>query len=184
MDIVDKDMLVWEFSSYGMKVFFIMVVNQLEVLVGIVLDVIYVCIKIEDIWGEYCIEECYWVAGFEYVDSFGVDVMNFFLGYIQFDEAFMNYIVKDLIGSIFVVSQVVNIVVWKGMLVVISVGNEGSSFWCWIGILVDVVGVFLIGVIVLNGDLASFSLVGLIVDWCIKLDIVVFGVWVILVDVY
>ncbi len=184
MDIVDKDTLVWESSSHGTKVLSTMAANQPEVLVGTAPDATYVCIKTEDTRGEHRIEECHWVAGLEYADSLGADVMNSSLGYTQFDEASMNYTAKDLTGSISVASQAANIAARKGMLVVTSAGNEGSSPWRRIGIPADAAGAFSIGATALNGDLASFSSVGPTADRRIKPDIVAPGAWVTLADAY
>ncbi|MEQ8704695.1 MAG: S8 family serine peptidase [Phaeodactylibacter sp.] len=184
MDMVDKDTLVWESSSHGTKVLSTMAANQPEVLVGTAPDATYVCIKTEDTRGEHRIEECHWVAGLEYADSLGADVINSSLGYTQFDEPDMNYGADDLTGHTSVASRAADIAAEKGILVVTSAGNEGSSPWRKIGIPADAAGAFSIGATALNGDLASFSSVGPTADRRIKPDIVAPGAWVTLADAY
>jgi subtilisin family serine protease len=184
MDMVDKDTMVWESSSHGTKVLSTMAANQPGVLVGTAPDATYICIKTEDIRGEHRIEECHWVAGLEYADSLGADVVNSSLGYTQFDEASMNYTADDLTGFTSVASQAADIAADKGILVITSAGNEGNSPWRRIGIPADAAGAFSIGATALNGDLASFSSVGPTADRRIKPDIVAPGAWVTLADAY
>lgn len=184
MDMVDKDTMVWESSSHGTKVLSTMAANQPGILVGTAPDATYICIKTEDTRGEHRIEECHWVAGLEYADSLGADVVNSSLGYTQFDEASMNYTVHDLTGFTSVASQAADIAVQKGILVITSAGNEGNSPWRKIGIPADAAGAFSIGATALNGDLASFSSVGPTADRRIKPDIVAPGAWVTLADAF
>jgi subtilisin family serine protease len=184
MDMVDKDNMVWESSSHGTKVLSTMAANQPGVLVGTAPDATYICIKTEDTRGEHRIEECHWVAGLEYADSLGADVVNSSLGYTTFDEASMNYLTTDLTGHTSVASQAADIAAAKGLLVVTSAGNEGSSPWRRIGIPADAAGALSIGATALNGDLAGFSSVGPTADRRIKPDIVAPGAWVTMADAY
>ena len=182
MDFVDLDTMVWESSSHGTKVLSTMAANQPELLIGTAPHATYVCIKTEDTRGEYRIEECHWVAGLEYADSLGVDVVNSSLGYTQFDDPTMNYTAADLDGYTSVASQAANIAVEKGILVVTSAGNEGSSPWRRIGIPADSPGAFSIGATTVDGERASFSSYGPTADRRIKPDIVAPGAWVSLAD--
>jgi serine protease AprX len=86
-------------------------------------------LKSEDESSEKKIEEDNWVAAAEFADSVGADVINSSLGYNTFDGGIGDYVYSDFDGRTTVVSQGA---VWahrKGILVVNSMGNEGSSSW-------------------------------------------------------
>ena len=183
-DIVDQDSMVWESSSHGTKVLSTMAANVPGVLVGTAPDASYVCIKTEDTRGEHRIEECHWVAGVEYADSLGADVINSSLGYTTFDDPSMNYDSSSLTGHLSVASRAANIAAEKGVLVVTSAGNEGSSSWRLIGIPADAEKALSVGATDMRGNLASFSSVGLSTDGRIKPDVVAPGAWVFTADAY
>jgi subtilisin family serine protease len=183
-DIVDQDSLVWESSSHGTKVLSTMAANVPGVLLGTAPEASYVCVKTEDTRGEHRIEECHWVVGIEYADSLGADVVNSSLGYTTFDDPKMNYDSSSLTGRLSVASQAANIAAEKGLLVVTSAGNEGSSSWRLIGIPADAEKALSVGATDMRGNLASFSSVGPSADGRVKPDIVAPGAWVFTADAY
>lgn len=182
VDIVDMDDVAWESSSHGTKVLSCMGANRPGLLVGTAPGATYICIKTEETRSETLTEECHWVAGIEYADSLGADVVNSSLGYTQFDENEMNYTLTDLNGRKSVASQAADIAASKGMLVVTSAGNEGSSAWRGLGVPADAAGALSIGATTLDGRRASFSSYGPTADRRIKPDVSAPGAWVTLAD--
>jgi subtilisin family serine protease len=184
VDIIDGDTLAWESSTHGTKVLSTMGANIEGVLVGTAPEASYVCIKTEETRGEHRVEECHWVAGIEYADSMGVDVVNSSLGYTTFEDPSMNYDSTSLNGKLSVASLAADIASEKGILVVTSAGNEGGSPWRYIGIPADAANALSIGATDLNGNLASFSSVGPVVPGRIKPDVIAPGAWVFTADAY
>lgn len=171
-------------STHGSKVLSTMAANVPGVLVGTAPYATYACVKTENPRTEYRIEECNWVAGLEYADSLGADLINSSLGYTTFDDTGMNYQYDNLDGQSSVASLAADIAAAKGILVVTSAGNEGSSKWKHIGIPADASLAFSIGATDLRGKRASFSSVGPTPNGLIKPDVVAPGAWVILADAY
>ncbi|WP_291725881.1 S8 family serine peptidase [Bernardetia sp.] len=76
-------------------------------------------------------EEDYWVAAMEWMDSAGVKLINTSLGYsVGFDDKKENYETAQMDGKTSVVSKAVNTAFnEKGILIVVSAGNEGWDDW-------------------------------------------------------
>lgn len=183
-DFVDGDQEAYESSTHGTKVLSTMAANVPGVMVGTAPGATYACIKTEDTRGEYRIEECHWVAGLEYADSLGADVVNSSLGYTTFNDRQMDYAYGNLDGKSSVASLAADIAFRKGMIVVTSAGNEGSSRWKHIGIPADAKLAFSVGAIDFSGERASFSSLGPTADGRIKPDIAAPGAWVTVADAY
>lgn len=76
-------------------------------------------------------EEDFWVAAMEWMDSAGVKLINTSLGYsVGFDDKNDNYAITQMDGKTSVVSKAVNTAFnEKGILIVVSAGNEGWDNW-------------------------------------------------------
>ena len=75
-------------------------------------------------------EEDYWVAAMEWMDSAGVKLINTSLGYTNFDNATESYETSQMDGKTSVVSKAVDMAFnEKGILIVVSAGNEGWDDW-------------------------------------------------------
>ncbi|WP_338766222.1 S8 family serine peptidase [Bernardetia sp. ABR2-2B] len=76
-------------------------------------------------------EEDFWVAAMEWMDSSGVKLINTSLGYsVGFDDKKEDYDTKQMDGKTSVVSKAVNMAFnEKGILIVVSAGNEGWDKW-------------------------------------------------------
>lgn len=181
-DFVDGDQEAYESSTHGTRVLSTMGANVPGVMVGTAPGATYACIKTEDTRGEYRIEECHWVAGLEYADSLGADVVNSSLGYTTFSDRQMNYDFKNLDGKSSVASRAADIAFSKGMIVVASAGNEGNSSWKHIGIPADAALALSVGAIDFSGERASFSSLGPTADGRIKPDVAAPGAWVTVAD--
>ena len=169
-DFVDNDWQVCESSSHGMQVLSVMGANQPGVLVGAAPNASYVLVKTEDVRSEYRVEECNWIAGLEYADSLGVDIINSSLGYTTFSDKTMDYQYSSLNGASDA-SKAAELATARGMIVVNSAGNEGDSEWKYVGVPADSKGAFSIGAVDSKGKKAGFSSFGPTADGRIKPDV-------------
>ncbi len=170
-DFVEGDSIAYEGSTHGTQVLSTMAAYLPNLLVGTAPGADYLLIKTEDTKGEYRIEECNWIAGVEYADSAGVDIINSSLGYTTFNDSTMNYDFQALNGRTGMASRAANLAFDKGMIVVSSAGNEGNSVWRHIGVPSDAAGALAVGATDFRGEKASFSSIGPAADGRIKPDI-------------
>ncbi len=138
--------------------------------------------RTDDAKHEYRAEEDQWLAAMEWMDSSGVRLINSSLGYGKgFDKESDNYKPSDITGKTTAVSKAAAIAVnQKGLMVVVSAGNEGEDeAWGIIASPADAEGVLTVGATVgkpykkagysgigpaklpyLKPDLAAYSLTG------------------------
>ncbi|HEY4787607.1 MAG TPA: S8 family serine peptidase, partial [Bacteroidales bacterium] len=76
---------------------------------------------------EYPVEEFNWTVAAELADSIGADIISTSLGYSQFNDSTLNHTYKDMNGHTTLVSIGASIAASKGMIVVVSAGNEGAN---------------------------------------------------------
>ena len=120
---------------------------------------------------EHPYEESLWVEAAERADSLGVDVLTTSLGYTQFDREDYNHTYEDLDGETTFITRGAEIAFSRGMLVINSAGNEGSSSWHYIGAPADAPSVLSIGAVDASGNIASFSSWGPTVNDKVKPDV-------------
>ncbi len=96
---------------------------------------------------EYRGEEDYWVAALEWMYDNGVRLVNSSLGYsIGFDDPDENYSQNQINGEFSTISKVANIAVKeKGMIIVVSAGNEGNDDFRIISVPADASDVISVG---------------------------------------
>src|SRR5690606_348527 len=92
-------------------------------------DASYYLLRSEDVTSEFPVEEDYWVRAIEYADSIGLDLINTSLGYNDFDDVALNYSHNDLNGETSLMSRAADLAYDKGMLIIVSGGNEGNKQW-------------------------------------------------------
>ena len=166
---------IFSSSDHGTKVLSTMAVNQPGLLMGSAPEADYWLLRSEDVTSEFPVEEDYWVRAVEYADSLGVDVINSSLGYNHFDDKQLNYTHADLTGSVSIMSIAADIAYEKGMLVVVSAGNEGNKPWRKLTPPGDGRNVIAVGAVGTDSLIASFSSHGLTADGRIKPDFVSVG---------
>jgi serine protease AprX len=159
-DFVDNDRWAYEASNHGFQVASTIISNLPGLFVGTAPDAALVCIRTEEVGSELRIEEDNWIAGAEYADSLGADVINSSLGYTNFDRTFMSYTYKDMDGNTARISRGADIAASRGILVVNSAGNEGDGTWRYIGAPADADSVLTVGAVTENGRKAGFSSFG------------------------
>ncbi|NND71161.1 MAG: S8 family serine peptidase [Rhodothermales bacterium] len=128
-------------------------------------------------------EEDAWVAGIEWLESQGVDVVNSSLGYTEFDAGENSYTIADLDGDTGITTRAADIAASLGIVVVNSAGNSGctSPAQCWYFILTPADGdsVVAVGAVDAAGTKAGFSSFGPTSDGRIKPDVAAMGVSVV-----
>jgi len=129
----------------------------------------------EDVYQEMPVEESWWVMGAERADSVGVDVINTSLGYIDFDRADYNHTYDELGRDVAVVSRGASMAVRKGIVVVVSAGNEGLSSWQRISFPADSPEVIAVGAVTADSVRATFSSLGPDALGRIKPDVMSWG---------
>lgn len=119
---------------------------------------------------EHEIEEDWWVAGLEWAELNGADVVNSSLGYSDW------YSYSDMDGMTAKTTIAADMAVQKGLVVVVSAGNEGKSQdWPYISAPADGFHVIAVGAVNSRGELADFSSTGPTYDGRIKPDVVAMG---------
>jgi len=142
--------------------------------------------RTEDSGSETPIEMVYWSMGAEWADSLGSDIISSSLGYNLFQPPGPSLTYQQLDGHTSVVTRAAEIAAAKGMLVVVSAGNDGQnrSVGYKVGAPADANGdsVLAIGAVDSLGVRALFSSKGPTVDGRIKPDLAAQGVAVLLPD--
>jgi serine protease AprX len=145
-------------------------------LIGTAPDASFYLLRSEDVGSEYPIEEDNWIAAAEYADSSGADIINTSLGYSTFDDPSLDYNYADMDGNSTRISTAADIAASRGMLVVVSVGNEGSKSWRYITAPSDADSVLAVGAVNSSLSIAHFSGHGPSSDGQVKPDVCAMGV--------
>lgn len=166
-----NDVFASTMNGHGTSVLSVMGANRPGLIVGSAPHASYWLIRTEVTGQESRIEEYQWSIGAAFADSVGVDVINSSLGYTEFDNSLYNYTYEMMDGNTAIVTRAADIAVSKGILVVNSAGNEGSSQWKYIGAPADGDSVLTVGATNYKGHWASFSSWGPTFDGRIKPDV-------------
>ncbi|UBM59426.1 S8 family serine peptidase [Marinilongibacter aquaticus] len=130
----------------------------------------------EDVGSETQIEEMNWIMAAERADSLGVDVISSSLGYNDFDGTAQDYVYDQLDGKTTLITRAANWAANKGIVVVVSAGNEGSSLWKYITPPADSPMAIAVAAVDSEGKKGSFSSFGPTADNRIKPDVAAKGV--------
>ena len=131
----------------------------------------------EDIFEENPVEESYWVEAAEMADYYGADIINSSLGYFEYDNPSYSHTYSDMIGTKAFASRGANMAFEKGMIVVVSAGNSGSSNNPHIGVLAKATKALAIGAVDSNENYVSFSSQGPSFDNRVKPDVCAKGLF-------
>ena len=138
-------------------------------LIGSAYGASFALAKTEMIDSEVVAEEDNWVAGIEWADSLGADVVTSSLGYNEW------YTYEDMDGNTALCTIAADLAVSKGMVVVNAAGNERPYAWHYIIAPADGDSVIAVGAVDLQGKLTSFSSAGPTYDGRIKPDVLACG---------
>jgi serine protease AprX len=134
--------------------------------------------KTENTEWERHIEEDHWVAGAEWAERMGADIISSSLGYrIEFTHGERSYSEEELDGRTAIVSIGANIAASKGILIVNSAGNEGreEDLLNTINAPSDSPNVLAAGAVDPQGNRTDFSSYGPSSDGRIKPDVLAQG---------
>lgn len=159
-DFVNDEKNVYNDHSHGTHVLSVMAAYKPNEFIGTTPNANYVLYRTEDVFSETLIEEFYWLVGAEKADSIGVDVINSSLGYYEFDNPLQNMTIADLTGDKSIIAKAADWAVSKGIIVVVSAGNEGNHAWQKITTPADADSVISVGAVNSNGQYVSFSSIG------------------------
>lgn len=156
-DFVDPSSDIFDEHYHGMCVLSIMGGNIPGQLIGTAPEASFWLLRSEDGATEFPIEEYNWASAAEFADSAGADIINTSLGYSIFIDTTMNYTYSDMDGKTAVVTRAANIAASRGMLVVVSAGNEGNNPWKYITAPSDGEEVIAVGAVNAAGTPAGFT---------------------------
>lgn len=140
-------------------------------LVGTAPDAEYYLFITEDVNSENPVEESYWVEAAEKADSLGVDVINSSLGYGSYDNPNYTYTYAMRDGQVGFASRGASMAFQKGIVCVVSAGNEGSTSEPHIGIPADAENILTVGAVDSSENYVSFSSIGNTADNRVKPDV-------------
>lgn len=137
----------------------------------------FILAKTENTDWEHNVEEDDWVAGAEWADSLGADIISSSLGYRDFDPGEISYTWQDMDGNTAVSTIGADIAASRGILVVNSAGNEGSATPPQNSLIAPTDGdsVLSIGAVNSSGSRVYFSSMGPTADGRIKPDVMARG---------
>jgi len=174
-DFVEPGGDVYQAHEHGSFVLTSIAALEPYTLVGTAPDASFWLLRSEDANSEYPVEEDNWVAAAEFADSVGADVINTSLGYTQFDDSVFNLAYKDLNGETARISIAASIAASKGIIVVVSAGNEGNSDWHYISAPADAKNITTVGAVMSDSIITQFSSYGPSYDGRTKPDVVAMG---------
>lgn len=167
-DIVTGDTMVFEDFPHGMNVLSCMVGNLPGQLIGTAPKAKYWLLRTEDAFTETLQEEVNWLAGAEFADSVGADIINSSLGYNKFDGGIGDHYYSDMDGNTTIVTKAADWAASKGIFVTTSAGNAGGPPWFKITAPADADSSLTVGAVDSAGNIAGFSSRGLTFDGRIK----------------
>jgi hypothetical protein len=174
-DYVNKSTNFYAGSSHGTSVLSLMGGFKDNLLVGTAPDAQYYLFITEDGPNENPLEESNWVEAAEEADRLGVDIITTSLGYTTFDNANYDYSYKDMNGTTTFISKGLDIAFSRGILCVVSAGNEGNKPWQYISAPADAVNALAIGAVKADESYATFSSQGPTFDGRVKPDVTAQG---------
>ena len=174
-DFVQRNSNFYTGISHGTSVLSTMAGFVDGQLIGTAPDADYYLFITEDGQNETPLEESLWVEAAEKADSLGVDIINTSLGYNTFDDAKYDYNYADMNGTTAFISRGANLAFTRGMLIVVSAGNEGVGPWHYIAAPADAANVLSVGAVDENNSIADFSSYGPTADGRVKPDVTAKG---------
>jgi serine protease AprX len=166
---------VYEGHDHGTAVLSLMGAYKEGELIGGAWNADFMLLKTEVIEFEKQLEEVYWLLGAEFADSAGADIIQSSLGYNVLDDDGTTHTYQDLDGKRSIVTTAAEFAFSKGMLVVNSAGNEGSSSWRYLNVPADGKNVLTVGAVKADRSYYPISSVGPTSDMRIKPDVAAMG---------
>jgi serine protease AprX len=143
-------------------------------LIGPAYGATYYLAKTENTESELHVEEDNWCAAAQWAETNGAQIITSSLGYNDFDSG-GDYSPSDMDGDTAVITICADLAAEKGIVVINSAGNSGSSSQNTLGAPSDGHFVLAVGAVTSSGSRSSFSSVGLSADGRIKPDVMAMG---------
>ncbi len=159
-DFVDMDGSVNEDHYHGMQCLSTIAANLPGQFVGTAPASSFYLFRTEDAATEYPIEEHFLAAGYEKADSAGVEVVSTSLGYALFHNPVFDHTYSDMDGNTTMAAKATNLGAKKGMLMMVSAGNEGNNPWHYVVTPGDADYAVTVGAVDTTGAVGSFSSYG------------------------
>ena len=174
-DFVNRNANFYTGISHGTSVLSLMGGFVDNELVGTAPDASYYLFITEDGANETPLELSNWVEAAEEADYLGVDIINTSLGYTTFDDSDYNFTYNDMNGTTTFISKGVDMAFSRGMICVVSAGNDGNDAWHYISAPADAVNALTIGAVKADETYATFSSQGPTFDQRVKPDVTAQG---------
>ncbi|MCF6130408.1 S8 family serine peptidase [Flavobacterium sp. AS60] len=176
-NFVSRDVNVYSLHNHGTMTLSCMGGYVDGELVGTAPDAQYYLYVTEDISQENPVEESYWVEAAEEADRVGADIISTSLGYYKFDDTNYGHNYSEFTGDTAFASKGANIAFSKGIVVVASAGNSGSSAepLNHVGVPAEALHVLAVGAVKSDETYATFSSIGPSFDGRIKPDVMAKG---------
>lgn len=174
-NLVENNDNVYQYSTHGTRVFSATAAFLTDTYLGSAYKADFMLFVTEDAGSEYRIEEYNWLIAAEKADSAGVDIINGSVGYFDFDDPSMNYTYESMDGKTTIISKAATFAADRGMLVVVSAGNEGNKTWKYVTAPADAENILSVGSVDGNGEVSDFSSVGPTPDGRIKPEVMAYG---------
>jgi subtilisin family serine protease len=181
-DFVSRNTDFYTGDSHGAMVLSCIGGYKENELIGTAPDASYYLFRTEDDSSENPVEESYWVEAAEKADSLGVDVINTSLGYFGFDDTAYDHTYSEMDGKTSFMTRGAEIAFSRGMIVVVSAGNEGATVNPHVGVPADGISVLTVGAVTSGKSVTGFSSIGPSFDGRIKPDVMAQGQSVVLSD--
>jgi hypothetical protein len=177
-DFINGDDDVWDADTgqgaHGTSVLSVVGGFAEDTLIGSAYGAQFALAKTEIRSEEIQIEEDHWVAGLDWGEGLGTDIVSSSLGYTDW------YTYQDLDGNTAVCTRAADLAVSKGVVVVNAAGNERTCgpLPCWEYVITPADGdsVIAVGAVDASGVIARFSSKGPTFDGRVKPDVVAMGV--------
>lgn len=175
-DFVSRTANFYTKSSHGTSVLSTIGGYTEGKLVGTAPDASFYLFTTEDETYEGPLEESLWVEAAEKADSLGVDIITTSLGYFGgYTNPKYSHTYTDMDGKTTFISRGAEIAFSKGIFIVASAGNEGSTSEPHVGAPADATSVLTVGAVNSSKTKASFSSIGPTFDNRIKPEVMAQG---------
>lgn len=175
-DFISNSETVFQYDEHGTNVLSVIGASQDGVFTGGAPGATFQLYVTEDAGTEYRIEEYNWLFAAERADSAGADIIHSSLGYYDFDDASMNYSKAQMDGKTAIITKAAQMAYERGMVVVVSAGNEGNNSWKIITAPADAAGALAVASVNDEQVRSNSSSIGPSADNRIKPDIAAMGV--------
>lgn len=166
---------VYHSSGHGLSVWSCIGTEMPYQMLGTAPEAQFILGLTEDVTSETPAEMFNWIAGAEYADSCGADIINTSLGYYHFDDATDNYTLDDLDGRTSIITLGAVAAARTGMLLCTSAGNEGGGPWNKITFPGDADSILTVGSVNRYHMASGFSSRGYTADGRVKPNVCAMG---------